>query len=165
MIAMPFSPQWDDGVVRPVVSITVAVITAACSGTGHTPTRPSSTVAFEGTDAVLHVEVADSPSEQGKGLMGVDTLPQNDGMAFVYEEPVESTFWMKDTLIPLSIAFVDEDDRVIGVRDMEPCTADPCPSYGSDEPYVLAIEANLGWFDDHGIAAGDRTELTVSAYG
>ncbi len=97
--------------------------------------------------------------------MGVESMPANEGMAFIFDEPVLSPFWMKDTLIPLSIAFVDEEERVIGVRDMQPCEADPCPTYGVDEPYVLAIEANLGWFDDHGIGAGDRAELRTSAYG
>jgi uncharacterized membrane protein (UPF0127 family) len=122
-------------------------------------------VSFEGADALLYVDVADDAEERRRGLMGVESLPTNEGMAFVFDEPVGSTFWMKDTLIPLSIAFVGEDDRVIGVRDMQPCEADPCPSYGIDEEYVLAIEANLGWFEDHGIEAGDRAELRVSAYG
>ena len=72
---------------------------------------------------------------------------------------------MKDTLIPLSIAFVDEAGRVIDVLDMQPCESDPCPTYGVDEPYVLAVEANLGWFDDHGVGAGDRAELRTSLYG
>jgi uncharacterized membrane protein (UPF0127 family) len=66
---------------------------------------------------------------------------------------------MKDTLVPLSIAFVDESGHVIDVLDMQPCETDACPSYGIDEPFVLAIEANLGWFDEHGVGAGDRAEL------
>ena len=135
-----------------------------CSGSDDHPDRPPSTVAFEGTDALLYVEIADEPEEQRRGLMGVSSLASDEGMAFVFDEPVDSTFWMKETLIPLSIAFVDEEDLVIDVRDMQPCEADPCPSYGVDEPYVLAIEANLSWFDDHGIEAGDRAELRVMAY-
>jgi uncharacterized membrane protein (UPF0127 family) len=139
---------------------------AACAGdTIESPDRPLSTVAFEGTGAVLHVEIADDAEEQQRGLMGVESLPADQGMAFVWAEPVESTFWMKDTLIPLSIAFVDESSRVIDVLDMEPCESDSCPHYGIDEPYVLAIEANLDWFDDHGIDVGDRAELRTSLYG
>jgi uncharacterized membrane protein (UPF0127 family) len=138
----------------------------ACSGTDtHHPDRPPSTVTFDGTEALLYVEVADEPDERRRGLMGVESMPADEGMAFVFDEPAESTFWMKNTLIPLSVAFVDEDGRVIGVLDMEPCEADTCPRYGVDEPYVLAIESNLGWFDDHGVDAGDRAELRVSAYG
>jgi uncharacterized protein len=137
----------------------------ACSGTDHHPNRPPSTVAFDGNDAVLYVDVADTAQEQQKGLMGVERLPADEGMAFVFAKPVDSTFWMKDTLIPLSIAFVDDSGRMIGVRDMEPCEADPCPTYGTDQPFVLAIEANLGWFDRAGIEVGDHAELSVSAYG
>jgi uncharacterized protein len=143
------------------------VVLMGCAGEtiGNPPDRPPSTVTFEGTDALLYVDVADQPGEQRQGLMDVDHLPTDQGMAFVYDEPVDSTFWMKDTTIPLSIAFFDENGRLIGMRDMRPCHSDPCPSYGIDEPYVLAIEANLGWFDEHGIEPGDRAKLRVSAYG
>jgi uncharacterized membrane protein (UPF0127 family) len=147
------------------VSVALAAL-VACSGTdAPPPDRPPSTVSFEGADALLYVDVADDAEERRRGLMGVESLPADEGMAFVFDEPVGSTFWMKDTLVPLSIAFVDEDDRVIGVRDMQPCEADPCPSYGIDEQYVLAIEANLGWFREHGVETGDSAELRVMAHG
>jgi uncharacterized protein len=148
--------------------LTVAVVLAglfACSGTETSPDRPPSTVAFDGVDSLLYVEVADDAGEQRRGLSGIEQLPADEGMAFVWPEPVGSTFWMKDTLIPLSIAFVDEAGRVIDVLDMQPCESDPCPTYGVDEPYVLAVEANLGWFDNHGVGAGDRAELRASLYG
>jgi uncharacterized protein len=150
--------------VRILLAGALAVITVTCGGSDPTPTRPPSTVAFAGNDATLHVDVADTPHEQQKGLMGVVKLPADEGMAFVFERPTNSAFWMKDTLIPLSVAFVDEKGRVIGVRDMQPCEADPCPTYGVHHPYVLAIEANLGWFDQAGVATGDHAELSVSAY-
>jgi uncharacterized protein len=136
----------------------------ACTGTDHRPDRPPSTVTFGGSEAVLHVDLAETAQEHRNGLMGVEQLPEDEGMAFVFDEPSDTTFWMKDTLIPLSIAFVDDAGRVIGVRDMEPCEADPCPTYGIDRPFVLAIEANLGWFDRAGIVVGDRAELKMSAY-
>lgn len=142
----------------------LAVITVACVGSDPIPSRPPSTVAFGGNDAVLYVDVADTPQEQEKGLMGVEKLPADEGMAFVFDGPTDSTFWMKDTLIPLSVAFVDDTGRVIGMRDMKPCKADPCPTYGIDQPYVLAIEANLGWFDQAGIEVGDPAKLRVMAY-
>jgi uncharacterized protein len=151
--------------VRNLLAGALAVITVACGGTDETPSRPPSTVAFDGSDEVLYVDVADTAQEQQKGLMGVERLPLDEGMAFVFERPVDFTFWMKDTLIPLSIAFVDDSGRVIGVHDMEPCEADPCPTYRADEPYVLAIEANLGWFEEADVEVGDHAELSVSAYG
>ena len=151
--------------MRILLTGVLALFTAACTGTDPTPSRPPSTVAFSGSDSALYVDVADTAQEQQKGLMGVEVLPADEGMAFVFDEPSDSTFWMKDTLIPLSIAFVDGDGRVIGLLDMQPCESDPCPTYGIDEPYVLAIEANLGWFGEAGIEVGDHAELRVSAYG
>jgi uncharacterized protein len=138
---------------------------AACTGSSDVPDRPASEVTFEGSDAVLYVEVADDAEERRRGLMGVHHLPDEEGMAFVFEQPVTTGFWMKDTLVPLSIAFVDEDDRVVGLKEMEPCAADPCPYYGVDEPYVMAIEANAGWFEEHGVREGDSAELEMMAYG
>jgi uncharacterized protein len=146
------------------VAMTLAGL-VACSGTDSNTNRPASTVTFDEHDAVLYVAVAETAQEQREGLMGVQMLAADQGMAFVFDEPVGSTFWMKDTLIPLSIAFVDESGQVIGVRDMQPCKADPCPTYGIEEPYVLAIEANLGWFEEEGIEVGDQAELRVSTYG
>jgi uncharacterized protein len=145
------------------VSVVLAAL-VACSSTETPSDRPPSTVTFEGADALLYVDVADTPDERREGLMGVEDLPADEGMAFVFDEPSGTAFWMKDTLIPLSIAFVGEDDRVIGVRDMQPCEGDPCPSYGVEEPYVLAIEANIGWFQEHGVEAGDSAELRMMAY-
>jgi hypothetical protein len=150
--------------MRWILAAAVVLGSTACSSSDDVPDRPPSEVKFEGSEAVLYVEVADEGEERRRGLMGVDHLPDDQGMAFVFEQPVTTGFWMKDTLIPLAIAFVDEDDRVVGLREMEPCDADPCPSYGIAEPYVMAIEANIGWFEDHGVQEGDRAELEVMAY-
>jgi len=148
----------------------IAVITAvaglvACTGEVNDPDRPLSRVTFEGSDVTLNVEVADEGDERRRGLSGITHLPDDQGMAFVWDEPVSSTFWMKDTLIPLSIAFVDAEGHVVDLMDMLPCDSDPCRTYGSDEPYILAVEANAGWFERAGVAVGDRAVLQVSAYG
>ena len=113
--------------------------------------------------AQLDVSIADNDAEREQGLMGVTSLPQNQGMAFRWDEPTDATFWMKDTLIPLSIAFVDQGGTVVAIREMTPCTADPCTTYGADAPYTMAIEANANWFEDHGIAAGDPVTFTIQA--
>ena len=110
----------------------------------------------------LDVQVADTPEERQTGLMGRESLSPYDGMAFVWEEPVVGTFWMKDTVIPLSIAFWDDDGRIVSILDMDPCTEDPCPTYGPDEPFVGAVEVDPGTFELHGVTLGDRVELTVS---
>lgn len=104
-------------------------------------------------------EVARSPEEQAVGLMHRQSLAPDRAMLFPYDPPQPASFWMKNTLIPLSIAFVDEAGRVIEIRDMEPCAAEPCPMYGADAPFVLAVEANLGWFEEAGVEVGARAEL------
>jgi uncharacterized protein len=110
----------------------------------------------------LDVQVADTPEERQTGLMGRESLSPYDGMAFVWEEPVAGTFWMKDTVIPLSIAFWDDDGRIVSILDMDPCTEDPCPTYGPDEPFVGAVEVDRGTFERHGVTLGDRVQLTAS---
>jgi uncharacterized membrane protein (UPF0127 family) len=145
-------------ILAALVSLTLL---GACTDDTPEPSdaRPGLTMTFGGTDATLAVDLADDPQERREGLMGIEELPADQGMAFVWPEPVDTTFWMKETLVPLSVAFVDESGHVIEVLDMQPCETEPCPSYGIDEPFVLAVEANLGWFDDHGVGAGDRAEL------
>jgi uncharacterized protein len=91
--------------------------------------------------------------------MGQASLGPDSGMAFVWAEPTESTFWMKDTPIPLSIAFWDANGRIVAIREMTPCTADPCETYGSPVAYVGAVEAGTGWFRAHAVNVGDVVEL------
>ena len=108
-----------------------------------------------GRAATLRVRIADEPAERARGLMGVRSLARDEGMAFLYDEPVSNGFWMKDTEIPLSIAFI-RGRRVVDTAEMTPCTSDPCPMYRSMKPYTLAVEANAGWFRRHGIDPGDE---------
>jgi len=112
--------------------------------------------------AELNVDVADDDASRERGLMGVTDLGTNDGMAFTWTEPTDTTFWMKDTLIPLSVAFVDEGGRVITISEMTPCTADPCQTYAAEGPYTTAVEANANWFEDHHVEIGDRMSLSVT---
>ena len=107
----------------------------------------------------LSVRVADSEAERAQGLMGVHDLPTDEGMAFVFEEPSTSTFWMRDTPIPLAIAFVGEDGHILTITEMTPCPSDPCHTYAADGPYTLAVEANAGWFGANGVAVGDQVLL------
>ena len=101
------------------------------------------------------MQVAADDASRERGLMGVTTLPDNHGMAFTWDSPTDTTFWMKDTLIPLSIAFVDQNGKVVTITEMTPCTADPCTTYAADAPFTMAIEANANWFEDHNVTVGD----------
>jgi uncharacterized membrane protein (UPF0127 family) len=139
--------------------LTLAPLLTACAQDDQPASDDAlGTITFEG-GTTLDVRVADDPDERAFGLMGVESLPDDEGMAFDFGDQTQTgEFWMKDTLIPLSIAFVDEGRRIVTILEMEPCEAEPCPRYASDEPYVWAIEANAGWFERHGIGVGDRIE-------
>jgi uncharacterized protein len=150
-----------------VKRIAVALLSLALTGCGShqppvvTPAPPDHAVVvtLPGAVARLNVGVADTDPERERGLMGVTQLPPDQGMAFVFPEPTRATFWMKDTTIPLSIAFVNAESRVVTIEEMEPCHKDPCPTYASSTPYTMAVEANAGWFDRMGVALGDRAAL------
>ena len=141
-----------------------SLVTSACGPNEGDVVDPGARVRFSGTEASLTVRIADSAEEQRQGLMGVESLGEDRGMAFVYDDPTTGSFWMKDTLIPLSIAFVD-GDRIVAIEEMTPCETDPCPTWDSGgAAYTLAIEANAGWFTAHGIAVGDRATLERIGY-
>jgi uncharacterized membrane protein (UPF0127 family) len=147
-------------VLRRMLLVSLLLGLAACSSPGSV--QPASmrqgAVVFGGGDR-LHVRIAETQPERAAGLMHVMALAQDDGMVFVFDGLVTDGFWMKDTLIPLSVAFVGEDGRIISESDMDPCTADPCPTYPASGPYTMAIEANLGWFRDHGVRVGSKARL------
>ena len=146
------------------------ILCAACSGdegTRPAPAAPPAEAAVvirtAGGPIELDVELADTTEERATGLMGRESIGPHDGMAFTFGSPTDGGFWMKNTLIPLSIAFWDEDGRIVEILDMEPCADDPCPTYGPGVPYVGALEVEQGAFEEHGVEVGDRLELTTSA--
>ncbi|NYE04314.1 hypothetical protein F4694_001058 [Bacillus niacini] len=103
----------------------------------------------------LTVQVADTPKKRDKGLMFVEQLPENEGMLFVFSGKTYGGFWMKNTFIPLSIAFLDSDGKILKILDMMPCKEDFCPTYDPELTYHYALEVNLGWFEKNQIKEGD----------
>ncbi|HYC36728.1 MAG TPA: DUF192 domain-containing protein [Usitatibacter sp.] len=101
----------------------------------------------------LSVEVVRTDAERAKGLMFREKLGRDDGMLFVFEEPAYHSMWMKNTLIPLSVAFVDANGTILNIRDMEPHSLD---SHMSAGPATYAIETNKGWFAQKKVKAGDK---------
>lgn len=101
----------------------------------------------------LKVEVVTTPEQMYRGLMFREKLGKNDGMLFVYADPGYHSMWMKNTLIPLSVAFVDGEGRILNIADMEPQTLD---SHAAAGPAHYAIETNRGWFAARKIKAGDK---------
>jgi uncharacterized protein len=107
----------------------------------------------------LSVELARTPDERAQGLMYRRSLPPRHGMLFVFPTRVHGGFWMKNTLIPLSIAFIGTDGRIQQIMVMEPCRRDPCRVYRPARPYVRALEVNKGAFGRWGVRRGDRVVL------
>ncbi|MDP4299024.1 DUF192 domain-containing protein [Leptothrix discophora] len=100
----------------------------------------------------IEAEVAGNPQQRQIGLMNRPSMPPNHGMLFVFEGPDMHCFWMRNTLLPLSIAFLAADGRIVNIEDMAPQTeASHCPR----EPVRHALEMNQGWFAKRGFKAGD----------
>lgn len=112
------------------------------------------TLAGDGEEVKLSAYVADTAELRRRGLMGWESMPDDTGMLFVYEDDSTGGFWMKDTLLELSIAFASADGTVHTVMEMEPCERSPCPSYAPDEPYRYALEVERGVFEDIGLEPG-----------
>lgn len=107
----------------------------------------------------LSVKIADTIPSRQKGLMGVRALPPESGMVFPFETPVGIGFYMKNTLIPLDIAFWGPGRRIIAILQMAPCKDDPCPLHSPGQTYVGALEVNRGVLAKNGVRVGDLVEL------
>ena len=151
--------------MRLLVAITlVAVGASACNSYGKkgsaspSPSLNPATAMIDTDDGIVLVntEVADSPEERAVGLMNRESLDEGAGMMFLFFEENEGGFWMKDTLIPLSIAFFDRDGTILSILDMEPCRRDPCKNYDPGVPYWGALEVNQGAYEEWGVEVGDR---------
>jgi len=101
----------------------------------------------------MKVEIVETDPQREKGLMFRERLGRDEGMLFIYEEAVYQAMWMKNTLIPLSVAFLDRDGVILNIEDMEPQTLD---SHMSAGPASYSIEANKGWFAQKKVKPGDR---------
>tara|TARA_B100001564_G_C20104399_1_gene430678 strand:+ start:107 stop:520 length:414 start_codon:yes stop_codon:yes gene_type:complete len=112
-------------------------------------------------DKTLKVKLAITPAQQRQGLMNIHgmsptKLPENSGMLFVYQREEVLSFWMKNTTLPLSIAFIDKNGAITEIRDMTPMGLD---SVRSAKPAQYALEVNKGWFDKNNIKVGDKVNF------
>jgi len=101
----------------------------------------------------IDAHVALTPQHRSIGLMMRKEMPLHEGMLFVFEQPASQCFWMKNTLLPLTAAFVADDGTIVNLADMKPQTTD---SHCSAQPVRYVLEMNQGWFAKRGIAAGSR---------
>ncbi|MFO1472405.1 MAG: DUF192 domain-containing protein [Turneriella sp.] len=110
----------------------------------------------KGQDVVLDCEVARSEKDKERGLMFRKAMPKNRGMIFVYSKPEEMNFWMQNTIIPLSIAYVHERLFISSIHDMKPFSLD---IVSSETPVLYAVEVNQGWFKSNAILPGNRMAI------
>jgi uncharacterized protein len=115
--------------------------------------RPGRTAVKVGAVS-LWVEIADDPETLTRGLMFRKAMPEDEGMLFVFEYAAPQSFWMKNTYLPLDIAFISSDYRIINILAMKPL--DEGPRYKSDGAALYALEVNQGWFKRHGVKPGDK---------
>lgn len=99
----------------------------------------------------IEAEVAYTDPDRQQGLMNRRSMAANQGMLFVFPFPARHCMWMKNTLLPLSVAFLDEQGRIINIRDMQPQTEN---SHCADKDARFALEMNQGWFAQRGLKAG-----------
>jgi uncharacterized membrane protein (UPF0127 family) len=147
-------------------ALALPTLIMACGCSGDTVYKPyeagdeSRSWKLGGVDVTL--EIADNREERERGLMFRRTMPADHGMLFVYPSPEELHFWMRNTAIPLSIAFILEDAdgksaTIVNIEDMQPYVE--MPGAISEKPVRFALEMNQGWFAKHGLKNGSKLDL------
>jgi uncharacterized protein len=141
-----FSPSCSFGVQR--VAIAGLILWMAPTW-AQQPALPA--IALNAGIHVIQAEVAGTPAARSQGLMRRKALAQGAGMLFLFDQPATHCMWMKNTLIPLSVAFIDERGQIVSIADMQPLDE---TSHCASRPARYALEMNQGWFKKRGIVAG-----------
>jgi len=126
------------------------------SGLSHAQSKPQLDLPKIKLSAGMHLidtQVASTPDQRATGLMFRQEMPQGEGMLFVFEEATPQCFWMKNTLLPLTAAFITDDGTIVNLANMKPQTTD---SHCSAKPVRYVLEMNLGWFEKKGLKAGSK---------
>jgi uncharacterized membrane protein (UPF0127 family) len=142
-----------------VAAIAVVALLLGSVGGGESSDEvgrePLTIVTANGTTARLAIEVADTPEERSRGLSHRTELPPDTGMLFVIPERGPG-FWMRDTFVPLSVAFIGECGEILDIQDMEPQTLE---IHQSETDYKFGLEAPQGWFATNGVGTGDIVSI------
>jgi uncharacterized protein len=140
-------------------ALTTAVLlglSMPCQAQQDQPGEPQMTLQRIKIAAGMHqidTQVAATPEQRQTGLMWRKSMPMHEGMLFIFEQPSQQCFWMKNTLIPLTAAFVADDGTIVNLEDMKPQTTEP---HCSVKPVRYVLEMNKGWFAKKGIKAGSK---------
>jgi uncharacterized protein len=149
-----------DGRRAGVAIALVAVLAGRVTPAPAQRLRPTASVTFAG-GAQVQAEIVDTPEAIERGLMFRESLGPNEGMLFIFDKAGFYPFWMKNTLIPLDIIWIDEGWRIVSIAEsVPPCRADPCPTYppAADARYV--VEVSAGFTKAHGVRRGHRLTVT-----
>jgi uncharacterized membrane protein (UPF0127 family) len=140
--------------------LVIALILTLASCGDEPPPYKLERVRLRVKDKIIVAECARTPREQARGLMYRRSLGKNDGMLFIYDSPRYLSFWMKNTRIPLSIAFLDGKGKIVRIEHMRPY--DSTTLHPSLQPVRYALEMNQGWFEKNGVGVGDVIEIPNS---
>ncbi len=139
--------------LRTLASLALALLCSAAAA--QTGPQKLAAIKLSAGMHVIRAEVAKTQEEHGIGLMFRESMPTNDGMLFVFDRPGVQCFWMKNTLLPLSVAFVSDDGSIANIEAMKPQTLD---SHCSVKPVRFVLEMNDGWFAKRGVKAGMKLQ-------
>lgn len=135
-------------------AVLALLLAAGCGPAGaQEPQTDLPRVRLQAGMYLIDAQVARTPGQREIGLMFRKQMPGNEGMLFVFEQPSDQCFWMRNTLIPLTAAFIADDGTVVNLADMKPGTLD---SHCSARPVRYVLEMNQGWFARKGIKPGSR---------
>lgn len=139
--------------LKKMIVAILCLIPFAAPVMAESTSMPFSVTTLKAGKHVIHAEVASTDAQREQGLMFRKKLPKNNGMLFVFDRPARSCMWMKNTPLPLSVAFIDENGTIINIEEMEPFTLD---SHCSQGWIRYALEMNKNWFSDKGIKPGSK---------
>ena len=134
-------------------SVLAALLLAAAAFAQEQPQMNLPRVKLSAGMHVIEAQVAATNEQRMTGLMHRKEMPQHEGMLFVFEAPGQQCFWMKNTLLPLAIAFIAEDGSIVNIAEMQPQSLD---SHCSEKPVRYVLEMNKGWFAKKGIKPGAK---------
>jgi uncharacterized membrane protein (UPF0127 family) len=146
------------GAAATSAATSVVALPAVEGGAGATVV-PDATIAATIGEERLELQVVATPETRAQGLMFYSELPQSAGMLFVFPQDSQQSFWMRNTFIPLSVAFLDAERRILNIEDMQPL--DEQTFHNSAGPARYALEVNQGWFAARGIGPGAVVEFTL----
>lgn len=143
-----------------IIVFLILSISPRMAGNGnHTEQTPRVEFLTENGPVRVYVEIADTPETRQQGLMFRESLEPDEGMLFIFDSEAEQVFWMKNTIIPLDMIFVNGSMEVVSIQEAVPCREDPCTLYPSGKPAKYVVETNYGFSETNGIEEGTKVRI------